>query len=76
MWLRASLGILGLEWGEAVQRESEAGDPFEQPVEMRLVDDGPGDVCLTVVGADGHPAERGRVAGSEFSFDDEAVAGL
>jgi len=29
---RRSLMILGLEWGDAAQGESEAGDPVEQPV--------------------------------------------
>src|SRR5690348_3520126 len=76
IWLCVGFGVVGLEWGEAVQGEAEAGDPFEQPLEMRLVDDRPGDVCLTVVGADRHPVERRGVAGSEFSFDDEAVAGM
>ena len=73
-WLRVSLGVLGLEWGEAVQRESEAGDPFEQPLEMRLVDDRPGDVYLTVMSVQLQPVERGGVAWSQFSGDDEAVA--
>jgi hypothetical protein len=42
--LRVSLGVVGLEWGEIAQRESESGDPVEQPLEMRLIDDRPGDV--------------------------------
>ena len=71
--LRASVGVLGFEWVEAVQRESEAGDPFEQPLELRVVDYRPDDLCLAVIGADRHAVERGRVARSEFSFDHDAV---
>jgi hypothetical protein len=66
-WLRVSLCVLGFEWGEAVQREPEAGDPFEQPVEMRLVRDQPDDLSLTVMGANRHPVERGGKAWSQFS---------
>jgi hypothetical protein len=76
IWLCVRLGVLGFEWGEAVQCESEGGDPFEQPLEMRLVDDRSGDVGLTVMGVRLRPVERGGVAWSQFSGDDEVVAML
>src|SRR5450755_4517427 len=74
MRLRAGLAVLGFEWVEAVQRQSESGDSFEQPLEMRLVDDRPADLRLAVMGADRHAVERGRIAWSEFSFDHDPVA--
>ena len=69
------LSVLCLERGEAVHREAEAGDPFEQPLEVGGVDDLSGYLRDAVVGGDRHPFKCRGVAGSEFSFDDEAVAG-
>ena len=61
----------GVEWGEAVLPQSEAGDPLEPPVEMRGVDD----LRLAFAGPDRrHPSERGGVSGSYLAFDDKPVA--
>ena len=72
--LRAGVGVGGFEWGEAVRRESEAGDSFERALQVLLIDDRPCDLGLTVTSAEVHPIERRRVAWAEFSFDDEAKA--
>ena len=74
MRLRIRPGVLGGEWGEAVQRQSESGDSFEQSLEVRLVDDPPRDLRLAVMGAQRHAVECGREAWSEFSVDHDAVA--
>jgi hypothetical protein len=43
-------------------------------VQMRLIDDRPGDLGLAVGGADLHPLERCRVTRSYLSLDDDPVA--
>ena len=68
-----SLGVLGLDRDDAVQRESQARDPLEQPLKVRGIDDCTGDIGHSVVGEDRHSFEGGGVAWSEFAFDDEAV---
>jgi hypothetical protein len=64
---------LRFEWGETVLCESEADDPFEQALELRLVGERLGDVRLAVVGG-ASSGRGGGVARSEFSLDDHAIA--
>ena len=66
--------LLGIERSKAVQGQSETGDPLEQPVEVRGVDDRACDVRPAVVRGERHSVESGRVTRPELSLDDEAVA--
>ena len=62
VWSR--LTVVCLERGEAVQREAEAGDPFQQPLEVGGVDDLSGYLRDAVMGGDRHPFEDRGVPGS------------
>ena len=69
---RHAVTLLG--YVQAVHRQPEPGDPLEQPLQMRGVDDRPDDLRLAVMGAQRHAVERRRIAWSQFSFDHDAVA--
>ncbi len=74
MQRRVSPCVFGVERVEAMHGQSEAGDPIEQPVEMRRVDDRPHDVRPAVVGGERHSVKGGCVTRPELSLDDDAVA--
>ena len=68
------LGLTGFQLDDAVERQSKSGDPCEQALQVRLVGDRPDDLGLAVMGVDRHPVERGGVAPSEPSLDNDPIA--
>ena len=60
---------------DAHEREPEAGNALQMPLQVRLVSEQPDDGCPSLRALETHTFEHRCIPWAQFTLDDEAVAG-